>query len=501
MRRSAIQIAVLTIFAIGFVHPAALAQAEQEEQTVEAQGGPITPEALRGDVAILKEAFTSLHPALYRYRSEDDIEEAFDVLEEAFSEEQSLRTAYLALSRFTAEIQCGHTYANFFNQSKDVRETLFERENKLPFTFVFIRDRMIVTNSAVGDQLKRGDEIVAINGAPVRDIQRALLEHTKGDGARRDARLYDLQITGNGRYEPFDVYFPLLFPPVFGRYDLTLANGRKLFVGAVTAGRRQWRLRTVGAQVSDNPDDAWKLDIYDDKTAVLKAGSFVTWKMELDWQAFIKDAFQRIKTEGVQGLVLDLRGNGGGDPKVPAALLAEIATTAFEAPAQQEILQVQSVPEDLRPYLGTWDPGFYEWKDKTTPLADGRFVLTGEDRTNASVPANPDAYAGKVVMLVDRAASSATFTMAKMLKETGRATLVGETTGGNQRGITGGAILFLNLPGSGLEVDLPIIGYFPEGDQPDAGIDPDVFVTITKKDIRDGTDSMLEKAREIARLP
>lgn len=500
MRRSAIQFAVLTIFAIGFVHPAAKAQAEQEEQAEEVQGGPITAEVLQGDVAILKEAFTSLHPALYRYRSEEDIEEAFEALEEAFSEEQSLRTAYLALSRFTAEIQCGHTYANFFNQSKDVRETLFEREDKLPFTFVFVRDRMIVTNSAVGDQLKRGSEIVAINGAPVRDIQRALLEHTKGDGARADARLYDLQVTGNGRYEAFDIYFPLLFPPVFGRYDLTLANGRKLFVGAVTAERRQWRLQTVGARVSDSPDDTWKLDIYDDKTAVLKAGSFVTWKMELDWQAFIKDAFQRIKAEGVQGLVLDMRGNSGGDPKVPAALLAEIATTAFEAPSQQEVLQIQTVPEDLRQYLGTWDSSFYDWRDKTTPLGDGRYVLTSDDRTNASVPANPDAFTGKVVMLVDRAASSATFTMAKMLKESGRATLVGETTGGNQRGITGGAIFFLNLPGSGLEVDLPVIGYYPEGEQPDAGIEPDVYVTVTKSDIRDGIDGMLEKAREVARL-
>lgn len=499
MRKAATQFAALIFVIAGFASPAAWAQPEPEEQPEQAQNGPLDPEALKGDVAILKQAFTSLHPALYRYRSEKDIEEAFETLEEAFSEEQNLRTAYLALSRFTAEIQCGHTYANFFNQSKEVREALFDRENKLPFTFVFIRGRMFVTNSAAGDQLKRGDEIVAINGAPIRDIQRALLEHTKGDGKRPDARLYDLQVTGNGRYEAFDIYFPLLFPPVFGRYDLTLASGRKLFVGAVTAERRQWRLRTVGADVSDNPDDVWKLDIYDDKTAVLKAGSFVTWKMELDWQAFIKDAFQKIKAEGVQGLVLDLRGNSGGDPKVPAALMAEIATVDFEAPAQQEVLLTQTVPDDLRPYLGTWDKSFYDWRDKTTPLGDGRFVLTSEDRTNTSVPANPDAYTGKVVMLLDRAASSATFTMAKMLQETGRATLVGETTGGNQRGITGGAIFFLNLPGSGLEVDLPIIGYYPEGEQPDAGIEPDVFVTITKSDIRNDTDGMLEKALELAR--
>lgn len=490
MHPAASRFAVIALLLMGLVTPA-LKAADANQ--------PISVEDLQSDFAILKQAFTQLHPALYRYRSEKEVEQAFDDLEEQFSEEQTLRTAYLALSRFTAAIQCGHTYANFFNQSKEVQAALFDTETKLPFTFAFVGGRMIVTNSAVGDQLQRGDEIVAINGAPVRDIQRALVEHTKGDGSRSDARLYDLQVTGNGRYEPFDVYFPLLFPPVFGRYDLTLANGRQLFVSAITAERRQWRLRTLGADVSDNPDDAWKLDIYDDKTAVLQAGSFVTWKMELDWRAFIKDAFVKIKEEGVESLVLDLRGNGGGDPEVPAAILAEIATVEFNVPVQGEILQFQTVPEDIRPHLSTWDQSYFDWTDKTTPLGDGRFVLTSEDRTNKGVPANPDAFAGKVVMLVDRAASSATFTMAKVLKESGRATLVGETTGGNQRGITGGAIFFLKLPGSGLEVDLPLIGYYPEGKQPDAGIESDVAVTVTKADIRYGRDGMLEKALEAAR--
>ena len=39
--------------------------------------------------------------------------------------------------------------------------------------------------------------------------------------------------------------------------------------------------------------------------------------------------------------------------------------------------------------------------------------------------------------------------------------MVGQVTGGNLRGINGGAFFFLNLPNSRLEIDLPLIGQFP----------------------------------------
>ena len=48
--------------------------------------------------------------------------------------------------------------------------------------------------------------------------------------------------------------------------------------------------------------------------------------------------------------------------------------------------------------------------------------------------------------------------------------LVGQPTGGNQRGITGGAFFFLRLPNSKIEVDVPLIGQYPATEQPDGGL-------------------------------
>jgi hypothetical protein len=94
--------------------------------------------------------------------------------------------------------------------------------------------------------------------------------------------------------------------------------------------------------------------------------------------------------------------------------------------------------------------------------------------------------------------SSATFQFADLVQASKLGLLVGAPTGGNRRGINGGAFFFLRLPASGLEVDLPLIGTFPATPQPDAGLTPDVAVAETQEDIAQGRDTVLNRALQIA---
>lgn len=68
-------------------------------------------------------------------------------------------------------------------------------------------------------------------------------------------------------------------------------------------------------------------------------------------------------------------------------------------------------------------------------------------------------------------------------------------TGGSQRGINGGAFFFLRLPHSGIEMDMPLIGTFPPQALPDAGVTPDIMVTLTPFDIANQRDPELAAAR------
>lgn len=84
-----------------------------------------------------------------------------------------------------------------------------------------------------------------------------------------------------------------------------------------------------------------------------------------------------------------------------------------------------------------------------------------------------------------------------MVQENKLGTLVGTPTGGNRRGINGGAFFFLRLQHSKIEVDVPLIGRFPIKDAPDAGIQPDIVVETNVDDIARGMDRPLEAAKKL----
>jgi C-terminal processing protease CtpA/Prc len=152
------------------------------------------------------------------------------------------------------------------------------------------------------------------------------------------------------------------------------------------------------------------------------------------------------------------------------------------------------VPEHLNPYLDTWDPSFRDWS-QFVERYDDRFYTQSGPMADPVVPARAPRIDVPMAVLTSAQNSSATFQFASLAKATGLGTLVGETTGGNQRGINGGAFFFARLPESGLEFDVPLVGYFPDGPTPpDAGIAPDIKVSTTAADIASGNDRTLDRA-------
>lgn len=167
-------------------------------------------------------------------------------------------------------------------------------------------------------------------------------------------------------------------------------------------------------------------------------------------------------------------------------------------PEYRRLVRYRSVPMALVPYLDTWDPSFKNWGGAAQPYDERFFALHrgGDTDSNVITPEAPR-YRGHVFILIGAANSSATFEFASRAKRAGIATLVGQATGGNRRGINGGAFFFLRLPNTGLEMDLPLIGQFPAGAEPDSGLEPDVHVAATLADIASGRDIELEAVRTL----
>ena len=239
---------------------------------------------------------------------------------------------------------------------------------------------------------------------------------------------------------------------------------------------------------------------------------------------------EALRAVGVQALVVDVTGNGGGtewvdpvtrvfsarplramrattvrhprsiaptadrlaaveaalaDPTIPAAYRARLA----EARARLASLLVEiRTPCDRAPLWRGRDPGCSQLLQAPT-FATGVFDwLPPDDLAGVSDSLRAELYgpfgrdvpsgvwSGPLFVLADQGSASATEAFVAMLKDNGAALLIGERTHGAGCGFTDGG-LPLELPNSGLEVWMPDCARFRiDGTNEIEGIEPDVAV-------------------------
>ncbi|WP_233842614.1 S41 family peptidase [Dyella sp. 2HG41-7] len=457
--------------------------------------------ALQNDVTILAKAYGDLHPGLYRYNTPSQIDDALNDLRRTFAHDQTRASAFLALSQFTATVKCGHTYANFYNQTQSVQNSLFKNANRVPFYFRWIDGKMIVTRNFSDDtRIVPGTEILSIDDIPTSDILRRLMTIARADGSNDAKRVAYLEVQGQDTYEAFDIFLPLFYPKIRTEQRLRLRS----------PDGSQWS-RTVRAvsyqeRLSERPEDGgketlpWTLSFPNKNVALLNMPTWVMYNRKVDWHAYIRKAFETISDKHSESLIIDLRANEGGDD-VGDAILSHLIDRDLVLPGYLRLVRYRRVPDDLLPYLDTWDKSFDDWGANAVPYDDRYYRLTryDDDARGHVVKSEAPVFKGRLIVLIGPTNSSATFQFAQEVRTLHLGALVGSETGGNLRGINGGAFFFLRLPGSGLEVDLPLIGTFPTTPQNDAGITPDVRVPVTADDIAQSRDAVLDDAQRIAR--
>lgn len=488
----------LPLVAVGFVLMMLwMLSAQAFSQTI------IKADRLQEDFAIAEKALTALHPGLYRYSDPQAMGRHFEELQQSLRKDLTLTEAYLAFSVFLARIKCGHTYANFWNQPDPIKQEVFGRADKVPFTFRLIGQRMIVTKTVSDDRrLRPGIEILAIDGVSTAAILDRLVKLVKGDGSNDGKRLYDLQLEGAGEFEAFDIYFPLIYPPKQGQYriDALDPKTRRKFRLSVNAITRAQRVNLIEQRYGRQPnryDDLWQFKLLDERTGYLQLGTFVTWQMKLDWKSFLRDSFRQLAEKKIPNLIIDIRGNEGGSDDVLLHLRPYLLWKPARLAATQARLRYERIPPELDPYLDTWDKSFRNREGQVKELGGGFYTWKNTEPRDTEFAVSGNAYQGKIYLLVNSANSSATYYLASFLKQNGLATLVGQETGGNRRGLTGSQMFFLRLPNSKIEIDIPLIGTYPLGPQPDQGLLPDVYVKPSVEDVARGIDAEMEVVKRL----
>ena len=180
----------------------------------------------------------------------------------------------------------------------------------------------------------------------------------------------------------------------------------------------------------------------------------------------ITAAFGSMATSPPRALVVDLRGNGGGDL---SSMLVAMHLVSEPTPAGLFVARAFWATHDAVPPPSEWSR-----LPLLASLDEEAFFrsLATEGALVGVVPPVAPRYAGPVYLLTDGGTGSACEPLAYLLKATGRATLVGERTAGAMLSATTTEL------SNGWTLRFPAADYYvPDGTRLDGvGVAPDVAV-------------------------
>jgi hypothetical protein len=458
-----------------------------------------TPQQLQADLAVLQKAYTSLHPGLYKYADSAAINQYFADCQRELSQPRTLSDTYLSLMRLTARFQCGHSYPNFYNQGDSVK-ALFERPTSLPVWFRWAEGKLLVTHS-IEPNIPVGAVIKTIDNVPVDRMVATMLPLVRADGANDGKRRDLLQVRGQ-YFEYFDILLPLLFPTAEPTRTVTFQGGanwaKRTQTRTIATVNHADRDRTI-RQYHDTPSDpasdsALRFSWVDDRTARLEINTLANWGNKINFGKFYDAAITEFTQRKGQNLIIDLRRCEGGDLWNGKQLVRHLIEKPIVVNEQQDSWAYVSMDSSLSQYIDNEWAYSYRYRLATdfeqlpSGLYRGRKGSGGK-----RLDPHQNHLTGRVFLLTSATNSSAAWQLATLFREHKLATLVGQTTGGNQKGITAGALFFMKLPNTGIEVDVPLIGidYAEAARRPNAGISPDVPIEPTLTEVRQGIDAEL----------
>lgn len=483
------------------------------EQIIDVETLPkLQPEQLLKDYELIKAMILEVHPGTYRYNDENTIQMALEELKEKFQYPMTYGEAYLAMSKVTAKLQCGHTQVGIFNQKNIINSIIHYQADKLPFAFTWLGDKMFVLhNASEAKALKRGTQILSINGVSVKEIQARMFPHIAADGATDNSRYAMMEVTGyDFEYYPFDVFYPLLFPSKTSQIQMEIKpyQNEKTQKVSVTPLTRKKRARILAERYPDFPktrDEVWKFEITKDDIGILTLNSFALFgwkKLELNYKDFFADVFKQIKQQNIEHLIIDIRENNGGNDEIKIELFTyfdiDKNSLGFERVGKTRYLEF---PENLKSHVQTWgdNPWYFNLDTPDAIDEENGYYIFEENMKNKFKKRKTDVFKGNLYLLTSPLNASLAFYLAADFKQKGLGKIIGQETGGNQRDINGGQILFLRLPNSEIEIDFPVMGGFSLAERPNKGIIPDLIVTPTLEDIFQGKDTILDYTLDLIR--
>jgi len=436
----------------------------------------LTAEQINADITLAKEAFSRVHPGYTRYTDQATLDNAWDSLTKTANTQNgmTLGAFYLAFQDVLADIRCDHTKAEL---PKVIAKDRNITPVYLPVIWRVIDGRAVIENPGETD-LSFGDEIITIDGRPISEMMDALRPLIPVDGYTdfvRDTHMgASLEFMG-GAIDNFGALKWDVKPQAL--ISVRTSNGISKNISVDRIKYNEWKALLLDGKASTDFPDAITFKRIGDQAAYFKIDSFVNYRNPVDPDDVYGPIFTALKNEGYKTLILDLRENGGGSTDAKVGLFSYLIDTKTRLVKDTIIKTLDH--SGLEPHISTWEkrmvnPNRLGFKKNENGTYSVRKMFSDELK---SVKPNNNAYAGKLLVLTSRSNGSATTALLAKLKDMGRATLIGEETGGSAEGTTAGVLFYLNLPESGIRARIPVLQDFNNVTSftPNKGVVPDIL--------------------------
>jgi hypothetical protein len=453
------------------------------------------PKQLREDFEIARHALEEGHGDLYRMASKTELDRIFDQAEQTLNRPMDFYEFYRVMAPTIACIRCGHTGLGL---PRDIQAEI-DAQPWLPFDVKVLDSKSYIFRDYAKGGALAGKEILSINGVPATRLLATMLAAAMKDGNTRTTR----ERAASGSFGFNLIALLGLKAP----YEVVVTDaGTNHRENITVAGLKPADLRELSKQLY--PQDHGRKEFADLKFLDDGQIAQLTYRQFGEdippGEAFIKRSFESIRAKGTKSLILDLRGNAGGEDAISSKLLSYLLETPFKF--CEDIIIRKNCGE-------TFSFGKYMEppRDLTVPQglaesrADGKIHQIVESTLGVQQPSLPT-FKGPLYVLIDSGCLSATSELLTAIDVRHRATFIGEESAGCYYGNTSGTVIRITLPNTRLGVFIPTLsGYMWVGDHqghdPARGVIPDYPVKRDIADLIGGVDRDMQLALDLARKP
>lgn len=463
------------------------------------------PQALRADLDAIVALHERTNPNPYLRVSKDSIRTLAEKLKASIDRPMT-RREFLPL---VMELQAGYRSDHYAQgvPSEDLEAAIARGERLLPFRVEPKEDELIVVAVAEGEgAIEPGDTLVRIGSVSAADHLSRLRALVPNETARyRDTQTLE-------RYRSLAWATGITLPT---QVEVIRPGGsrRTVTVEGVGVGARKTERSSAGGMLANTQAEPQREVLVDSPPfrALLIPGDaptaapvalieFPTMDGPLggQWDKFLDQAITAIKQRGAAGLIVDIRGNGGGNSELGDALLARINDRPYRMASR--VVWRKSAESDQLFRMGTkpvWRPLMF-----ALPLflPDYSALKYGEDLTyKTDVVGRPrvqPSFDGPTALLIGEHTFSSAMLLADAARTYDLMLTIGQPTGGVPNAL--GEIGPFELPNSRIVVSFSQKMFIrASGDESDLGpVRPHIEVTPVA-----GRDATLERAIvEIGRM-